>query len=339
MRKFAIITNAYKDKEMELTHKIISYIQEYGGEAVSMCEQEGTIRDCDEIDFSLMPKDTECMIVLGGDGTLIRTATRARKHGFQIPLIGVNLGTLGYLCELEGESILKNLQKLMKDTYMLEERMMLEGYKKTDIHIDNENANDKSTDMQHNIHIKDTDVQNENRNNEHIKSTNIQDIVNENVKPVNDTVIEKVWALNDIVIHRAGKLSLLTIHVYVDGERLGTYDADGIIISTPTGSTGYNMSAGGPIVDPKAKILLLTPINAHNLNSKGIILRSEDVIEVELVSRRGSEADSAYVSCDGDRLTKLEVGDRFVVERAVHTINICKVNKQSFLETMRKKMK
>ena len=85
--------------------------------------------------------------------------------------------------------------------------------------------------------------------------------------------------------------------------------------------------------------MALTPINAHNLNSKGIILRAEDVIEVELLSRRGSEGDSAFVSCDGDRLTRLEVGDRFVIEKASHSIAICKVNKQSFLETMRRKMK
>lgn len=129
------------------------------------------------------------------------------------------------------------------------------------------------------------------------------------------------------------------MNVYVNGEFLTTYDGDGVIISTPTGSTGYNLSAGGPIIEPGANILALTPINAHNLNSKGIILRADDVIEIELVSRRGSEADVAYVSCDGDRLTELKVGDRFVVERAVHTITICKVNKQSFLETMRKKMR
>ena len=145
--------------------------------------------------------------------------------------------------------------------------------------------------------------------------------------------------LNEVAINRSGVCRLISLAVYINGALLDVIAGDGLLISTPTGSTGYNLSAGGPIIEPGAEILALTPINAHNLNSKGIILRAEDVIEVELVSRRGSEADSAYVSCDGDRVTKLSVGDRFVVERAVHTINICKVNKQSFLETMRKKMR
>ena len=146
-------------------------------------------------------------------------------------------------------------------------------------------------------------------------------------------------ALNDIVVHPTGVLAILRLNVYVNGQFLTTYDGDGVIISTPTGSTGYNLSAGGPIIEPGANILALTPINAHNLNSKGIILRADDVIEVELVPRRSNKEDTAHISCDGDHYATLKAGERFVIERAVHTIKICKVNKQSFLETMRKKMR
>ena len=89
-------------------------------------------------------------------------------------------------------------------------------------------------------------------------------------------------ALNDIVIHRAGDLQILSLKVYVNGEFLNNYHADGIIVATPTGSTGYNMSAGGPIVDPKGDMSLLTPINAHNLNSKSIVLSGDDVVEIEV---------------------------------------------------------
>ena len=93
-------------------------------------------------------------------------------------------------------------------------------------------------------------------------------------------------ALNDIVLHRSNEMCVLSFHVYVNGMFLATYRADGIILSTPTGSTGYNMSAGGPIVDPKASIILLTPINAHNLNSKSIVLTADDVIEIEVGTSR-----------------------------------------------------
>ena len=281
MKKFVIVANPYKDPELKVTKEIAEYIQKKGGTAYSLLDRADPSISFEELDYGKITEDTDCIIVLGGDGTLIRVVRKTRKSN--IPLIGVNLGTLGYLCELDKDNMYQAIYQLMKGNYTLEERMMIKGHRK---------GEEKGR-----------------------------------------------TAFNDIVVHPTGVLAVLRLNVYVNGEFLVTYDGDGVIISTPTGSTGYNLSAGGPIIEPGADILALTPINAHNLNSKGIILRSEDVIEVELVSRRGSEADSAYVSCDGDRLTKLSVGDRFVIERAVHTINICKVNKQSFLETMRKKMK
>lgn len=280
MKKFVIVANPYKDPELKVSNQIVEYICQKGGTAFNLMDRPDASVNFEDLDYNKIPNDTDCIIVLGGDGTLIRVVRKTRKTN--IPLIGVNLGTLGYLCELDKNSMYQAIDKLMEDNCTIEKRLMIKGHRKGE-----ENGR---------------------------------------------------TALNDIVVHPTGVLAILRLNVYVNGEFLATYDGDGVIISTPTGSTGYNLSAGGPIIEPGADILALTPINAHNLNSKGIILRAEDVIEVELLSRRGSEGDSAYVSCDGDRLTKLEVGDRFVVERAVHTIKICKVNKQSFLETMRKKM-
>lgn len=281
MKKFVIVSNPYKDPELKTSNEIVKFICDKGGTAYNLLDCHDPFISFEELDYGKITDDTDCIIVLGGDGTLIRVVRKTRKTN--IPLIGVNLGTLGYLCELDKDNMYHAIEELMDGHYTLEKRMMIKGYRK---------GEEKGR-----------------------------------------------TALNDIVVHPTGVLAILRLNVYVNGEFLATYDGDGVIISTPTGSTGYNLSAGGPIIEPGADILALTPINAHNLNSKGIILRAEDVIEVELVSRRGSETESAYVSCDGDRLTKLEVGDCFVIERAVHTINICKVNKQSFLETMRKKMK
>ena len=231
-----------------------------------------------------MPEDTECMLVLGGDGTLIRAATKMQNRS--IPLIGINMGTLGYLCEVNEEKVFTAIDRLMSDTFMTEERMMLEG-------------------------VVSTNAKNEKRT---------------------------YSALNDLVIHRSGSLSILRFHVYVNGEYLTTYDADGVIISTPTGTTGYNLSAGGPIVDPKAKMLVLTPINAHNLNSKSIVLAPDDIIEVELATRRYQKDETACISCDGDICENLSVGDRLRVVRSADVVRICKLSNKSFLEILRNKM-
>lgn len=280
MRKFVIVANPYKDPELKIANKIVSYIRSRGGSAINLSESENGPVEFEELHYENIPMDTDCIMVLGGDGTLIRAVRKTRKTN--IPLIGVNLGTLGYLCELELDNVYQAIDQLMQDNCTIEKRLMIKGYRKN---------SDKGR-----------------------------------------------TALNDIVIHRTGIMALLRLNVYVNGEFLVTYDGDGVIVSTPTGSTGYNLSAGGPIIEPGANILALTPINAHSLNSKGIILKDDDVIEIEMVARRGVEDEAAFVSCDGDRVAKLLVGDRFVIERANHTIKICKVNKQSFLETMRKKM-
>lgn len=279
MRNFRLITNAFKDKDLHLSRRIVSYIEDKGGRAgISVSNIEGVVAE----DFPLtdIPDDTECIIVLGGDGTLIRAATKVESLG--IPLIGVNLGTLGYLCELEESTVFEAIDRLMADNYTLEERIMLSAQ------IDGS---------------------------EHTQ-----------------------LALNDVVIHWAGDLSMLQLGVYVNGNFLTTYHADGIIVATPTGSTGYNLSAGGPIVDPKSNMLLLTPINAHDLNGQSIVLSADDVVEIEMGSRRFQLDEKAGVSFDGDTTIHLKVGDRLKVAKGNSVIQICKLNNQSFLEILRKKM-
>lgn len=282
MRHFLMITNIYKDAELRLTEGIKAYIEQKGGTCVCMTgtgEETGNTPPMAE----RAPENIECVLVLGGDGTLIRAA--AALVGRNLPLIGVNLGTLGYLCELEEGSVFAAIDQLMEDRYIVEERMMLTGH-----------------------------------------GCNALKCVTKNI------------ALNDIVIHRTGALSVISLIVYVNGEYLNTFRADGIIISTPTGSTGYNMSAGGPIVDPKAEMILITPINAHNLNSRSIVIGAEDEIVVEIGKRRSQRDETAEVSFDGDSAVKLRVGDRFFVGRAKDTALICKISRKSFLEILSKKM-
>lgn len=282
MKNFLLITNFHKDTGLRLTKEVENYIQEKGGNCVCFTSNGEEAGDAAPKETEL-PPETECVMVLGGDGTLIRAASKLVKS--RLPLIGVNLGTLGYLCELEKSNLFPAIDRLLEDAYIVEERMLLGGYG--------------------------------------IKA--------------GKRVAEGI-AFNDIVLHRTGALSVVDMVVYVNGEYLNTFHADGMIISTPTGSTGYNMSAGGPIVDPKANVILITPINAHNLNSKSIVIGPEDEIVVEIGKRRSQKDETVEVGFDGDNVVKLGVGDRFLIHKSEDTARICKLNKRSFLEILRKKM-
>lgn len=275
------MTNAWKDADLVHTHRIVNYIRERGGSCDYFVSVDGNGKEAQE--FPVIPRDVEAVLVLGGDGTLIHTARDlVERH---IPLIGVNLGQLGYLCELEEQSVDSGVDALMADHYTVEKRMMLGGYM---------------------------------------------------VQGAQET--KEKLALNDIVIHRTGSLQIVHLKVYVNEEYLYSFLADGIILATPTGSTGYNMSAGGPIVDPKANLILMTPINSHTLNSRSIVIGPEDEVVIEIGMRRDEKDEQVEVSFDGDNSMKLAVGDRIVVHRAEASTSILRLNKMSFLEILRKKM-
>lgn len=273
MRNFCIITNACKDEGFRLTNEMKHYIETKGGTCQIITEHRN------------MPDDIEGIFVLGGDGTLIKAAETAAEK--DIPLIGVNLGHLGYLCELEEQNVYPAIDQMMQGDYLIEERMMLSGY---------------------------------------------------SVTAKEGRQIPKKWALNDIVICRKGNLQLVEVIVSVNGEYLNTFRADGVIVATPTGSTAYSMSAGGPIIDPKAKMILITPINAHNLNAKSIVVSAEDEISIKLGSRQDQIDEKVDVCFDGEQAIELSAGDYVTIHTSKRKTKIIKLSKISFLEILRKKM-
>ena len=282
MKKFFIITNEHKDMNLAMTNAISDYIIAKGGTCMHYVSTKSGWRERNLRRFQPSDIDAECIIVLGGDGTLVRAARDMASIG--IPLIGVNLGTLGYLCELERSTVYDAIDRLFEDRYELETRMLIKGSSQKD-------GSGKAT-----------------------------------------------FALNDIVIHRTGLPQIVNLIVSVNGEYLANYSADGIIISTPTGSTGYSMSAGGPIVDPKADLMLITPINPHRALAKSIVVGSDAVIDVTLAKRRQEEDEEAEVSFDGDRFVHMKVGDNIRIQKADAHANILKLNQLSFLQILRKKM-
>ena len=232
-------------------------------------------------DREAVPGWIECAIVLGGDGTLIQAARDLA--GSNIPLLGVNMGTLGYLAQIgREEDILPALDELIADHYGLEQRIMLKG-------------------------------------------TVISD----------GRVIAEDIALNDIVLSRMG-LNMLRFNLSIDGEFLNDYSADGIIAATPTGSTAYNLSAGGPIAVPDSEMILLTPICPHTLNSRSVVLAPDRVIELEITGRGET---GKFLSFDGDTQVNLKNGDLVRIERSETVTTLIRLKKVSFLENLRDRMK
>lgn len=145
-------------------------------------------------------------------------------------------------------------------------------------------------------------------------------------------------ALNDIVLNRSGNLRVIDYKVYVNGEYLNSFTADGMIVSTPTGSTGYSLSAGGPIISPTASMLVLTPICPHTLNSRSIVFSGEDHIRIEIGKGRRGDTDEACATFDGDAIFPLKTGDYVEIKKSREVTRILKINQVSFLEVLRNKL-
>lgn len=284
MDKFTIITNSVKDRNFVVSHRIAEYLRNNKKECLMLQdpgeEQNGSYHYTDP---ERIPDDTQCIIVLGGDGTLLQAARDVVDK--EIPLFGINMGTLGYLAEIDQHSIYPALDRLISDRYTIERRMMLTGtvYK-------------------------------------------------------NDKVVVSDVALNDIVIGREGPLRVVRFNNYVNDTFLNSYKADGIIISTPTGSTGYSLSAGGPIISPEASMILMTPLAPHTLNTRSIVFSPEDRITVEIGEGRDGSQEHGMASFDGDTSVSMVTGDRIVITRSKKDTRIIKINNISFLETLREKM-
>ena len=274
MECFYIIPNMLKDPDQRVTTEIKEYIESRGRKCyVARKDEEG------HIIRGSVPAEAECGLVLGGDGTLIRSVRDL--GGKELPLLGINLGMLGYLAEVDLDNYKSALEQLFDGAPEIEDRMMLQG-----------------------------------------------------TFPGGSDI-----AINDIVLAREGKIRIINFNIYVDGSLLNSYHADGVIISTPTGSTGYNLSAGGPIVEPTAEMIVVTPICSHALNTSSIVLSAEDVIEVEIGEGRYGRQEKVSLCFDGAEQITLVTGDRVTVRRADQTAHLVKLESESFMKTLRKKMK
>ena len=228
--------------------------------------------------FDKLYKSVDAVIVLGGDGTILETARHAANAG--VPVLGMNLGRLGYLAELEMTE-LDALDSIVKGEYSIDERSMLKV----------------------------------------------------SIKSEKKGIIYCGYALNDAVISNAPKL--IDLELLDNGAAISSYRADGLIISTPTGSTAYSMSAGGAIVDPRLKCICITPICPHSLTSKPLIFPDTAEIEVVNCTRREKRV---ILTLDGRQFFDVYCGDTVHVVKAPFSAKLIRIKPESFYQTLRNKL-
>lgn len=283
MENFYIITNKVKDPDFSFTYEVMNYLRSLGMKCgCQELTEDLTYTRYRYTNADQIPDDVDCVIVLGGDGTLIQAARDL--HHRDIPLLGVNIGTLGFLTDIEKDDIYTALGSVIRGDYEFDSRMMLRGR----------------------VY----------RNNE---------LIYENT------------ALNDITVNRNGILRVIDFDVFVNKEYLNSYSADGVIVSTATGSTAYSLSAGGPIVHPEAEIIMITPICPHTLNKRSIVLGADNSIAIEMSDNKGLE-EERVASFDGELFCRVVTGDRLVITRLENKVRLIKTSKQSFLQIVRRKM-
>lgn len=277
MNNFLIIANKQKDINLEITEQIRHHITRMG----AVCNvYDRYDRDVVSIDI---PEGTQCILVIGGDGTILAAARML--VGNTIPLLGINLGTLGFLADVNLADLSKTLDLLLKDQYQVENRIMLTA----EVYKQGEKA-----------------------------ATYI--------------------ALNDFNINRFGASRVIGLKVGINGSVIDRYRADGVIVCTPTGSTGYNLSAGGPIINPTCKNFVITPICPHSLTARSIVLAKEDVVTVEVEQIRSNIKEEAIISFDGREGLSLLPGDQVKIYKSQEVTPFIKATEVSFVQILKEKL-
>jgi NAD+ kinase len=283
--KVAIYSRVFEQEQQVDIQRLTDQLQQHNIEPVLFHDFYEQIKDA--VQFTSTPavfhssKDLddsfECMISLGGDGTLLDTVTLVRNK--KIPLLGINFGRLGFLASIGREELDSAVSSLVNHTFVKDERTL--------IHCDS-----------------------------------------------NTTMFgETSYGLNEFAIHKLDTSSMIKIHAYLNGEFLNTYWADGLIVATPTGSTGYSLSCNGPVVFPDSGSFVITPVAPHNLNVRPIVVPDNNVISFEIEGR----TDSFLCTLDS-RKAIVQKDVQIAVKKEDFSINLLRLNENNFLQTLRNKL-
>ncbi len=285
MKKVILTPNPYRDKNFYTVRSAYQILKDAGME-VKLCLPFEVDKSCElpkDLYFHRLDRElptADIIICFGGDGTILHMAKLATRHG--IPILGVNIGTMGFMAELES-SELDQLPRLVSGDYTIDSRMML-------------------------------DV---------------------TVHRQRDIIFHEL-SLNDVVITKGSVARIVHLSVAFDGVQAMECGGDGIIVATPTGSTAYSLSAGGPIVEPEAHSIIVTPICAHDIGSRCMVASSTRTVTMELTrnARR-----NAYLSVDGGKSLRLSMGDVTTVRKSDKETKLIRLKNRSFYDVVNTKFK
>nr|WP_066637544.1 NAD(+)/NADH kinase [Desulfolucanica intricata] len=280
MKTFGLAVNLSKKSVVTLVEKIINWLESQNCSILIKPDAAKVIGrpelGCTSTDIA---KSSECLIAFGGDGTLLQTTRLAAPYG--VPVLGVNLGHLGFLTEIDIPDIITSLERLLAGQYNIEERMMLEA-----------------------------------------------GVLREG------EVMTRIVGLNDAVITKGAFARLILLDTYVNSDFVGTYPADGLIIASPTGSTAYSLSAGGPLVTPDLEVMILTPICPHTLTSRPMVISAQNTVRVVIPRNQGE----VMLTMDGQHGYQLLKNDEVLINKAPYNAKFLKIKGVSFFDVLREKL-
>ncbi|MFH1008427.1 MAG: NAD(+)/NADH kinase [Candidatus Latescibacterota bacterium] len=277
--RVGVIANAWKPRVKELLEGFPAQMKKMGLSCVladdlrGVYEGEGTF-----VPIEALGAHSDLLVALGGDGTMLKAAQVARFA--EVPILGVNLGRLGFLAGVGVEEMEESLMRVLRGEYRVERRMAVTAK------VEGEDG-------------------------------------------------EGAFAINDVVLEKGASARMLEVEITLGEEFVSSYLADGLILSTPTGSTAYSMSAGGPIVHPEMAALIISPICPHSLSVRPMVVPAEVTVWVRVRSNRG---DPIQLTVDGQAGRMLESGDRVRIQRSGHGVSLIAFEEQSFYQILRTKL-
>ncbi|WP_298038554.1 NAD kinase [uncultured Microbacterium sp.] len=287
-RNILVVAHAGREETVSAARRVIQLLRAAGARPVlapddcaELAAVDGAFADVDQLGDRIHVDDLELAIVLGGDGTILRAAELVRGTN-SAPVLGINMGHVGFLAEIERDAMDEAVHRVIARDYDVEERLALA------------------------VRVKDA----------------------------SGAVVFETWALNEATVEKASRERMIEVVVEIDGRPLSSYGCDGMVISTPTGSTAYNFSAGGPVIWPGVEAIAVVPLSAHALFARPLVVSPDASVAIEMLDRTDC---TGILWCDGRRSHELPPGARVVVRRSSRPVRLARLHPAEFTDRLVRK--